>query len=161
MADFWRNCSSCKKEIPFSTNYYVCSVSTCKQKRNNFAFCSVPCFERHLPGARHKDAWAEEEASPSQAQHQATQQQSSSSEGGRRRIVASKPSPTTSASAALNSEILVVVSKLKNYIKANYDFNTSQDVMAHLSEMIRRECDRAADNARNDGRKTVMARDFK
>lgn len=60
----WKKCSSCKKMIGFGAGYYVCSVSTCNGKRTGYVFCSVPCFERHLPGARHKDAAAIEETSP-------------------------------------------------------------------------------------------------
>ena len=62
----WRKCSACKKEILQKAPYYRCSVSTCNQKRFDYAFCSVSCFERHLPGARHKDAAAMNEVAPSQ-----------------------------------------------------------------------------------------------
>jgi histone H3/H4 len=39
--------------------------------------------------------------------------------------------------------------------------NTSEDVNQILSEMIRQECEKAIQQARAEGRKTVMARDFK
>lgn len=58
------------------------------------------------------------------------------------------------------NEVLVVVSKLKGYIKAKADMNTSGDVMDALSDHLRNICDDAILRARNDGRKTVMARDF-
>lgn len=57
-------------------------------------------------------------------------------------------------------DVLVVVSKLKAYIKARSDMNTSADVIDRLSDQLRRLCDQAILRARQDGRKTVMARDF-
>lgn len=50
---------------------------------------------------------------------------------------------------------------MKQYIKDRADMNTSGDVNDVLSDMIRRACDDAIAHARSDGRKTVMARDFK
>src|SRR5262245_10457287 len=63
-SNFWRKCSACKKQIGFGARYYACSVSTCNAQRTGYVFCSVPCFEVHLPGARHKDAAAVEEHAP-------------------------------------------------------------------------------------------------
>lgn len=58
-------------------------------------------------------------------------------------------------------EVLVVISKLKNYIRdASDGFNTAGSVAPRLSELIRGLCDGAIENARKDGRKTVMDRDF-
>ena len=59
-----------------------------------------------------------------------------------------------------NNEILVVASKLKNYIRDKSGMNTSASVMAVVSDRIRQMCDQAIENARNDKRKTVKARDF-
>jgi histone H3/H4 len=56
--------------------------------------------------------------------------------------------------------VLVVVSKLKNYIRSTAGMSTSANVASKLSESIRRMCDQAIMNAKNDGRKTVMDRDF-
>jgi hypothetical protein len=64
---FWRKCSSCKKPIGLGARYYTCSVSTCNGQRKGYVFCSVSCFEVHLPGARHKDAAAIEELAPMKA----------------------------------------------------------------------------------------------
>ena len=58
------------------------------------------------------------------------------------------------------TEVLVVASKLKNYIRASSGMNTSGNVMPALSERIRVLCDQAIENAKSDGRKTVMDRDF-
>ncbi|MEO0334895.1 MAG: hypothetical protein AAF202_00770 [Pseudomonadota bacterium] len=154
----WRNCSSCKKPIEVKSKYYQCSVSTCNNKRTGLAFCSVPCFERHLPGARHKDAAAIENRAPSQP-HVA--------ETPKRRIVASSPakvaksSPIPSANNTANQhEILVVASKLKKYVQDSADMNTSQAVLSVLSDKLRKLCDQAVENARREGRKTLMDRDF-
>ena len=180
--DFWRKCSSCKKAIPFSTTYYVCSVSTCTALRTNYVFCSVHCFERHLPGARHKDAAAIEKTSESAAQaasqaasqsvfgptsRPATQSPSSSAPPSAavpakppQRVFAS-PSPQRPANApSIPREVLVIASRLKDYVQARSEYNTSASVMDVLSDHLRVICDRAIDNARAEGRKTVMDRDF-
>ncbi len=58
-------------------------------------------------------------------------------------------------------EVLVVVSKLKNYIKAKSGgMSTSDKVAAVLSDRVKSLCDEAIEKARADGRKTVMDRDF-
>ena len=60
----WRHCTGCKKLIGFRTTYYTCSVSTCNRKSTEFVFCSVPCWDAHLPTMRHREAWAVENVSP-------------------------------------------------------------------------------------------------
>ena len=57
-------------------------------------------------------------------------------------------------------DVLIVVSKMKNYIKDQSSMNTAGNVGPKLSDIIRTLCDRAVNNAREDGRKTVMDRDF-
>lgn len=57
-------------------------------------------------------------------------------------------------------EILVVASKLKAYIRARSEMNTSDGVMDVLSDRLRALCDEAIEMARKAGRKTVMDRDF-
>lgn len=173
-SDFWRKCSSCKKSIGFQSSYYICSVSTCNGLRTGYVFCTVTCWERHLPGARHRDAAAIEKNSPSRAAaaaaaaEEAVQQsgptpstaQSSAASVPQRFIV--KPSGGRLSPSVPNvpREILVVVSKLKDYIRARSEMSTSADVMDFLSDKLRRLCDDAIDRARADGRKTVMERDF-
>lgn len=56
--------------------------------------------------------------------------------------------------------VLVVVSKIKNYIRAKSEMNTAGSVAPKLSEIIQGLCDQAIENAKADGRKTVMDRDF-
>ena len=58
------------------------------------------------------------------------------------------------------NEVLVVASKVKNYIKAKGDMKTSSAVLQVLSDRLRGLCDQAIETARNDGRKTVLDRDF-
>lgn len=59
-----------------------------------------------------------------------------------------------------DKEVLVVVSKLKNHIRDAAQMNTAGNVPEKLSEIVRRLCSRAIENAKKDGRKTVMDRDF-
>ncbi|HEY8945215.1 MAG TPA: hypothetical protein VIM73_13180, partial [Polyangiaceae bacterium] len=58
-------------------------------------------------------------------------------------------------------EVLVVVSKLKAYIRARSGMNTSDAVSEVLSDHLRRLCDDAVSHASGEGRKTVLDRDFK
>lgn len=57
-------------------------------------------------------------------------------------------------------EVLVVASKVKNYIRAASGMNTSAAVMDVLSSKLRGLCDQAIASAKSEGRKTVMDRDF-
>jgi histone H3/H4 len=57
-------------------------------------------------------------------------------------------------------EVLVVASKLKNYIRSKSGMNTSSAVMSALSAKVRELCDQAIERAKSEGRKTVMDRDF-
>lgn len=156
---YWRKCSSCKKPIGFNVRYYVCSVSTCNGQRTGYVFCSVPCWEVHLPGARHKDAAAIESKSPATAAPPEAAPRAST-EAGTRRIVSAAPSASAPSRTAMPREVLIIASRLKEYIQARSDMNTSAQVMDALSDFVRIACDRAIDNARADGRKTVLDRDF-
>lgn len=57
-------------------------------------------------------------------------------------------------------EVLVVASKVKNYIRAQSEMNTSGSVFEVLSDKVRALCEEAIRRAKEDGRKTVMDRDF-
>ena len=144
----WRLCSICKKPIGLGATYWACSVSTCNRARLALYFCSVGCWDAHLPEARHREAWAEEKRAPTAPD---------SSEEPRRVVVAP---PSAPAPAVAEREVLVVVSKLKAYVKARSGMNTSDGVVDVLSDHLRRLCDLAAENAARDGRKTVLDRDF-
>jgi len=172
---FWKNCSSCKKEIKFKEVYFECNVTTCQGKRTGLVFCTVFCWERHLPGAKHRDAYAIEKLSPSLEiyKNELILEAKINNPSSSLSTVSSSFAPSTSTTVsrpnppsvvnniALETEVLVVVSKMKNYIQAKADMNTSGDVSEILSHMIRRACDEAILNAKQAGRKTVMARDFK
>lgn len=157
--NFWKKCSSCKKPISLNSKYYECSVSTCTGERTGYVFCSIPCFEVHLPGARHRSAGAVEKTAPAVA--------GPSTEAPKRIFVQQSPTAAASTTTAQNkkssmeNEVLVVVSKMKQYIKDVSEMNTSEDVNQVISHMIRIQLDRAIEQARREGRKTVMARDFK
>jgi hypothetical protein len=58
------------------------------------------------------------------------------------------------------SEILVVASKVKQFVKAKSDLNTSASVMEALSKIVESELSQAIERAKADGRKTLMDRDF-
>lgn len=176
---FWRLCSSCKRELAFGSTYYVCSVSTCNRKRMALTFCSLPCFEAHVPTVRHREAWAEQERAPTRqqfeqelAQEEAAAQASAApspaapAAAPQRRIVGSSqgaaaaPEPVVLEEHGIPREILIVVSKLKAYIRARSGMNTSDAAMEVLSDHVRTLCDSAIRHAGSDGRKTVLPRDF-
>lgn len=57
-------------------------------------------------------------------------------------------------------ETLIVVSKLKKYIRESAGMSTSSSVAEVLTERVRQLCDDAIQKAKDDRRKTVMDRDF-
>ena len=57
-------------------------------------------------------------------------------------------------------DVLVVVSKLKNYIRAKSGMNTAATVSTKITEIVKGLCDEAIEKAKADGRKTLMDRDF-
>ncbi len=59
-----------------------------------------------------------------------------------------------------SNEVLVVASKVKNYIKDKGEMKTSGNVLNTLSDRLRTLCDDAIESARSDGRKTVLDRDI-
>lgn len=218
----FRLCSSCKRTaLEFGKRYYVCSVSTCNRSRNPLTFCSLPCFEAHVPVLRHREAWAEEKTAPTRDQFLAERElaESSESAAGRTKPASgagsgedwrespsgrAKPRPEQVVDnerlgrAALNrspgtdtrapsvvrraatatrfqpaankellmsdeqgtKEVLVVISKVKAYIRAKSSMNTSDAVTEALSDSVRTTCDQAIEKAKGEGRKTVMARDI-
>lgn len=212
----WHRCSICKREIGCGESYFSCSVSTCNRRRNPLYFCSLGCWEAHLPMMRHRDAWAEQQRAPSREQWEAeraerdaarAREEEAESDAGtpppgaaragderglgeveprtsvRRVITLPEPregeaSRRVAIEAGLRSgtpqgvelrelddgelprEVLVVVSKLKAYVKARSGMNTSDGVVGVLSDHLRRLCAEAIRNAARDGRRTVMERDF-
>jgi hypothetical protein len=154
--NYWRLCSACKKEIPLGGVYQVCSVSTCRQKRTNYVFCSVECWDKHVPVERHRgdDVGAIEKRAP----------RTPEAEPQRKKVVTSAPNTTQSSPAghgktSVDGQVLVVASKIKKYISEKSGMNTSASTMDALTERIRRICDQSINNARASGRKTVMDKD--
>ena len=142
----WRKCGSCKKDILYNGIYQRCSVSSC----HKLAFCSVDCWDHHVPVMNHKSAWAEEENAPPKDGERI--------QGMAKKIMISgAPSNAKSIEA---QEILIVASKLKDYVKNKHGLNTSGDVMEKLSAIVRVIADQACDHAKSQGRKTLMDRDF-
>jgi len=153
---FWRKCSVCKKELSFGANYFVCSVSSCNKKSAPTQFCTVECWDNHRAVLNHMSAGADHMRAPSYQKWKELQDRPT------KRIVVSKSSSPVSHMSKQDTpkDVLVVVSKLKAYISNVSGLNTSSDVNAALSDIIRIECDKAIERAKLDGRKTVMARDF-
>jgi hypothetical protein len=58
------------------------------------------------------------------------------------------------------AEVLIVASRLKDYVRAQSGFNTSDGVLSPLSDIVRRVCDEAIRNASREGRRTVLDRDI-
>jgi hypothetical protein len=52
----------CRARIAFDQTRYRCSVSACNIGRLKLRFCSVGCFQRHIPTARHRSAVCVEES---------------------------------------------------------------------------------------------------
>lgn len=146
-ATYWRKCGTCKKEIKYSSVYQACSVSSC----NKTAFCSVDCWDMHVPVMNHKNAWAEEERSPAKPAEQNEHQV--------RRVIVQQPM-SAAPSSSMDQEILIVASKLKQYVKDKHDLSTSANVMDALTREVKRLTDRASEKAKAEGRKTLMDRDF-
>lgn len=144
----WRSCGSCKRPIFLSAKYYICDISTCKKS----AYCSMPCFDDHVPIFRHKDAWAQERVAPKVL--------GAESEPESRLASARIVQPSMPQKSAAPQDVLIVASKLKDYIRIKSGMNTSANVMDRLSDMVRLQCDKAIERAAKESRKTVMDRDF-
>lgn len=49
-------CATCRKLIALGASAYRCSVASCNAGRLKLRFCSVACWEKHVPTARHRKA---------------------------------------------------------------------------------------------------------
>jgi hypothetical protein len=112
---------------------------------------------------RHRDAWAETEGAPTREEWEKEQQSPAPSAASApstptRRIVTRGPEPDEDPGDA--DDVLVVVSKLKKYVRVRSGMNTSDGAVGALSDHLRRLCNEAIRNAARDGRRTVMDRDF-
>jgi hypothetical protein len=169
--DVWMLCSACRKPIRFGSTHWVCSVSTCNRDRTRLVFCSVPCWDSHVATLRHREAWAVEAQAPGRGEAPREVRE----EPVRRLAMpapaaaAAAPHPAAAVTAhaggpALSSQyahddVLIVVSKLKKYIRDRSGMNTSDAVAEALGVHVRKICDDAIRNAARDGRKTVLDRD--
>lgn len=204
----WRACNNCGKPIMFGSLYYVCSVSTCNRKRRPLRFCTVDCWDAHLPDANHRSAWAVEETAPTEAEAAVESRRVGSDPGrgsggrgsvgsgdrrsdegprirrlppagprgtrgatsrsdpfARRPVARQAPSSAPGRAPSVPEEpddgILVVASKLQEYIRLRSGgMSTSAGVLRILSDHVRRLCDHAIVEADHDGRRTVMDRDL-
>jgi histone H3/H4 len=176
----WRPCSSCKKPIGLNSVYWTCNVSTCNRKRTGLVFCSVECWDAHVPLYNHRESWAIESRAPKTKEdpEEAVPVRSPVSSGTpvrtgknlseREKFILGlddqapdndeREEVMTEGNA--EKEVLVVASKLKNYIRGKSGMNTSAAVIDVLSDKVRELCDQAVEAAKRDGRKTVMDRDF-
>lgn len=112
---------------------------------------------------RHREAWAEEERAPTREAWLAEAAAEADKARAKQQVpkrAADKVPLETRASGDVPRDILVVVSKLKAYIRATSGMNTSDGVSEALSDIVRSACDRAIDRALADERRTVLGRDF-
>lgn len=175
MPGVFRRCSSCKKDIALGARYWVCSVSTCNRNRTALAFCSTDCWDAHLGFVNHRESWAEERkapltpdpppANPARPSPPPVAPATASAPREPRRTVVSPPAAIESrpaprpTSPAAEEDVLIVASKLKAYVRARSEMNTSDRVFEVLSDEVRRIADLAIEEARREGRKTVLDRD--
>jgi histone H3/H4 len=151
----WRHCSRCKQPIACGATYLVCSVSTCNRVRTGSVFCSLECWDAHVPIAGHRDAHAEELVAPATPEAAAERPGEDRKPTGKRRIA-----PVQQRDPSLPRDTLVIAKALKEYIRAASGLRTSDAVMDALSDKLRDLCDRAIARAEKDERKTVLDRDF-
>ena len=157
-ASTWRVCSACKKPILWNESYWVCSVSSCNRARSPYVFCRIECWDSHVPVMNHRDAWAEERVAPSRPRP-ATAPTSPLVTRPLGAPTAAEPASRIAAPAP-DLDVLIVVSKLKKYVREKHGLSTSDQVIDVLSDRVREICDEAAEKSRQAGRKTLMDRDF-
>ena len=175
MAETWLKCTACKNPIPYGATHWVCSVSTCNRSNRRYVFCTVSCWDSHVASERHRDAWAVEARAPSKEAWEkeladnppepAPPPRPAAPPAVRR--VVGDASPATAAAVegnvkladVVDKDVLIVVSKMKKYIKDRSGMNCSDAVAELLSEHVRAVCDDAIRAAARDERKTVLDRD--
>jgi len=167
----WRSCTTCKNTIPFGGKYWVCSVSTCNRKNTDYAFCSVNCWDAHVPIMKHRNAWAEEKRAPTQEEWKQKKAQELQEIELRRKRTAEVEergggggeveAKMTKTVGKVPKETLIVVSRLKKYVNGRSGLKTSDGVMDVLSEIVRDVMDEAIHRAAAAGRSTVLDRDVK
>ncbi|MGE0872193.1 MAG: hypothetical protein AB7P03_26780 [Kofleriaceae bacterium] len=185
MAETWLKCSACRADIAYGATHWVCSVSTCNRSRTRLVFCTVACWDSHLATLRHREAWAVEAKAPSKeswAQELATETTAATRPAATpaakpiaipprdatpaptRRVVGEVPGVRITTgdpelAEVADKDVLIVVSKMKKYIKDRSGMNCSDAVAELLSDHVRAICDDAIRAAGRDERKTVLDRD--
>lgn len=156
MPETWKVCSVCKKPIPVGGKWFKCSVSTCNSARIPLVFCSMTCWDAHVPTQNHRaGVWATEERAPLTVPPPAGAAPPAAPTAERRLVRGPGTSPERP------DEVLIVVSRLKDFVRDQADFNVAGDVPDVLSDLVREAVTDAIRQARAEGRRTVMARDFK
>jgi hypothetical protein len=145
--------------IALGAKYWTCSVSTCNRKRTGLVFCSVDCWDAHVPVLRHRDAWAEEQTAPLEREPEPASGSGGVARSSKRSVVREADKAGRAAASDVPREILIVASRLKAYIQARAGLKTSNDVMPALSDHVRQIVDQAIDAAQRAGRQTVLERD--
>ena len=181
MAETWLKCSACKNPIPYNATHWVCSVSTCNRSRTRLVFCTVSCWDSHVAMLRHRDAWAVEAKAPTKEAWERELAENPPDVVPAPAPVAAAPRKVVGAGSAPMSapahahapapsgdglvlqqaerEMLIVISKMKKYIKERSGMNCSDAVGEVLSEHVRALCDDSIRAAARDERKTVLDRD--
>ena len=188
MADPWLKCSACRNPISFNATHWVCSVSTCNRARTRLVFCTVSCWDSHVAMLRHRDAWAVEATAPTKdawdkelasqppepvvakpaappAPRRIVGEPASAAAGSApvasvtRGTPVAAPAGTAALTFVAERDMLIVVSKLKKYIKDRSGMNCSDGVADVLSDHVRAICDESIRVAARDERKTVLDRD--
>lgn len=175
MAEPWLKCSACKNPISFNATHWVCSVSTCNRARTRLVFCTVSCWDSHVAMLRHRDAWAVEAQAPSKDAWDRELASAPPEPAPRpaptpapRRVVGESaqpapPAPVVTGQVALatvsDRDMMIVISKLKKYIKDRSGMNCSDAVAEVLSDHVRAIADDSIRAAARDERKTVLDRD--
>jgi hypothetical protein len=131
--------------------------------------------------ANHRQSWAIEETAPASGTYvddtnretarasRTSVSRSAPSRPPRRTVPKTQPvQPVQPRAPAQPSEqddyiekaILIVVSRMKDYIRFKSDFNTSERAAGPLSAIVRKACDEAIEAAGRDERTTVLERDI-
>jgi hypothetical protein len=115
---------------------------------------------------RHRESWAVEKTAPGRAEWERIkdEEQDVPDKPPRdRKVVGAEraPSEPSSGGGDLPNDVLIVASKLKNYIRAKSGMRTSDTCLEALSTIVRDACNEAIRRAGADGRQTVMDRDFR
>lgn len=133
-------------------------------------FCSSICWDAHLGYVTHRsETYAIETKSP--AFESAKILVENSERAPVRKIVGEMRSSENSGNAnfdkpiafqanGIQTDCLVVVSKVKKLVSDQADFNTSQCCIDRLTKKVIEECLKGIKKAELAGRKTVMGRDI-